>query len=153
MNNDKPELLILKNVKVLFSQFVDDGMGRSITIDCTDESVQNAIKEWYAANTIGLITKGRNSNESTYKPEPKIVDYEGTKQFTFKLNKNDDPAFKSDIEGAQLKDVRYTAVINLVARAFKFDNKFGQGISEAIDAIALVKKPEGVDKSAELELI
>ena len=42
MNNDKPELLVLKNVKVLFSQFVDDGMGRSITIDCTDEAVQNA---------------------------------------------------------------------------------------------------------------
>lgn len=145
--------LILKDVKVLFANFEDKGYGRSITIDATDKAVQDAITKWVETNKIGLIVKGRNANEATYDGKPKFTDYNGTIQYSFKLAKEDNPAFKSEVEGKSLKDVRYTAHINLVARAFNYDNNFGSGVSQVIDAISLVKAPEGIDKDKELELI
>lgn len=145
--------LILKDVKVLFANFEDKGYGRSITIDASDKAVQDAITKWVSDNKIGLIVKGRNANEATYDGKPKFTDYNGTIQYSFKLAKEDNPAFKTEIEGKTLKDVRYTAHINLVARAFYYDNNFGSGVSQVIDAICLVKAPEGIDKDKELELI
>lgn len=153
-NNAKPELLVLKDVPVLFSQFdKNDNYGRSITIDATDENVQTAIAEWVKSNKVGLITKGKSANESTYDGKPNFKDYNGTIQYTFKLNKNNDPAFKSECGDATIKDVRYTAHISLVAQAFKFDNQFGAGVSASIISIALTKKPTGTDGTAELDLI
>lgn len=145
--------LILKDVKVLFANFEDKGYGRSITIDASDKAVQDAITKWVTANKIGLIVKGHNANEATYTAKPKFTDYNGTIQYSFKLAKEDNPAFKSEVEGKTLKDVRYTARINLVARAFTYDNNFGSGVSSVIDAISLVKAPDGVDKDKELDLI
>lgn len=153
MNND-PSLLVLKDVKVLFSEFNKDSQyGRSITIDATDPSVQQKIADWYGVNEVGKIKSGRNANASDYDGKPKFREYNDVKQFTFKLNKNTDPAFTSEIEGASLKDVRYTAKINLVAQAFKFNNQFGNGISESVVAIKLVGMPEGIDQEKMLELL
>ena len=146
-------ILILKDVKVLFANFEDKGYGRSITIDASDKAVQDAITKWVSDNKIGLIVKGRNANEATYDGKPKFTDYNGTIQYSFKLAKEDNPAFKTEIEGKGLKDVSYTAHINLVARAFSYDNNFGIGVSQVIDAIRLIKAPEGIDKDKELELI
>lgn len=147
-------LLILKNVKVLFTQFnKDDQFGRSITIDASSEDVQRAINEWYKDNKVGLVTAGRNKNESDYESKPQYREYKGVKQFTFKINRNIDPAFKSSIEGAKLTDVRYTSVVSLVVRAFPYDNNFGKGVSHSVDAIALIKSADAPDASSELELI
>lgn len=154
MTEIKSNLLILKDVPVLFSNFDrDDEFGRSITIDATDKDVQSQIAEWVKTNKVGLITSGRNKNEDDYNAEPNFKEYNETIQYTIKLNKNNDPAFKSECGEATLKDVRYTARISLVAQAFKFDNKFGSGVSASIISIALTKKPEGTDGTAELELI
>ena len=150
----KDNLLVLKDVPVLFSNFdKDDEFGRSITIDVTDPTVRDEIDRWVKRNNVGLITSGRNKNEDNYKAVPNFKEYNDTMQYTLKLNKNNDPAFKSECGDATLKDVRYTARISLVAQAFKFDNKFGSGVSASIISIALTKKPEGTDGTAELELI
>ena len=151
--NDK--LLVLKDVEVLFSQFnKDDEYGRSITIDVTDPAIRDQIDKWVADNKIGLITSGRNKNEDNFDGKPNYKEYNETIQYTLKLNKNHDPAFKSECgDDATLKDVRYTARINLVAQAFEFQNKFGAGVSSSVIAIALIKKPEGTDGTKELELI
>lgn len=154
MADIKDNLLVIKDVPVLFSNFdKDDEFGRSITIDATDQTVRDEITNWVKRNNVGLITSGRNKNESTYKPEPNFKEYNETIQYTLKLNKNTDPAFKSECGEASLKDVRYTARISLVAQAFKFDNKFGSGISASVISVALTSKPQGTDGTAELELI
>lgn len=152
MSDDKA-LLVLKNVKVLFTAFQDEGMGRSITIDATNSEVQAAITKWYTANKVGLITKGSNVNESTYDGKPKFRDYDGTKQFTFKLGRTFGPEFISDIDGATISDVRYSAVISLVARAFEYKNKFGEGHTEVVDVVKLEKLPEGVNIKGEIDLL
>lgn len=150
----KDNLLVLKDVPVLFSNFdKDDEFGRSITIDVTDPAIRDEITKWVRRNMVGLIISGRNKNEDNYKGEPNFKEYNDTVQYTLKLNKNNDPAFKSECGDATLKDVRYTARISLVAQAFKFDNKFGSGVSASIISLALTKKPEGTDGTAELELI
>ena len=150
----KDNLLVIKDVPVLFSNFdKDDEFGRSITIDVTDQSVRDAIADWVKRNNVGLITSGRNKNVATYKPEPNFKEHNDTIQYTLKLNKNTDPAFKSECGEATLKDVRYTARISLVAQAFKFDNKFGSGNSASVISVALTSKPQGTDGTAELELI
>ena len=150
----KDNLLVLKDVPVLFSNFdKDDEFGRSITIDATDPGIRDEITNWVKRNKVGIITSGRNKNEDSYKGEPNFKEYNETIQYTLKLNKNNDPAFKSECGDATIKDVRYTARISLVAQAFKFDNKFGSGVSASIISIALTKKPEGTDGTAELELI
>ena len=154
MADIKDNLLVIKDVPVLFSNFdKDDEFGRSITIDATDQTVRDEITNWVKRNNVGLITSGRNKNESTYKPEPNFKEFNDTIQYTLKLNKNTDPAFKSECGEASLKDVRYTARISLVAQAFKFDNKFGSGISASVISVALTSKPQGTDGTAELELI
>lgn len=154
MADIEDNLLVIKDVPVLFSNFdKDDEFGRSITIDATDQSVRDAITEWVKKNNVGLITSGRNKNEDTYKPEPNFKEYNDTIQYTLKLNKNTNPAFKTECGDASLRDVRYTARISLVAQAFKFDNKFGSGISASVISVALTSKPQGTDGTAELELI
>lgn len=124
---ENTKLIVLKGVNVIFSELTDKGYGRSITIDATKPEIQKQITDWVKANNINGGT-------------PKFKDYtdkEGktTKQYSFKLSEY------SQIAGKDLdeKSLGYGAVINLQARAFEYENKFGKGISASLDGIFIIE--------------
>ena len=124
---ENTKLIVLKGVNVIFSELTDKGYGRSITIDATKPEIQKQITDWVKANNI---------NGST----PKFKDYtdkEGktTKQYSFKLSEYTQIAGKDLDE----KSLGYGAVINLQARAFEYENKFGKGISASLDGIFIIE--------------
>ena len=112
--------LKLKNVKVVFYNPEDEGFGTSITIDCTDEAVKKQITDWVKENNIGKDTPG----------EAKIKEYtnentgETTLQYAFKINEYTKYA---GINGLTKDDLGYGAVIDLIAQAYVYNNKFTKG--------------------------
>ena len=50
---EDPTKITLKGVKVIFANLVDDGFGKSITIDATDKDTHDKIAAWVRANNIG----------------------------------------------------------------------------------------------------
>lgn len=124
---ENTKLIVLKGVNVIFTELIDKGYGRSITIDATKPEIQKQITDWVKANNINGGT-------------PKFKDYtdkEGktTKQYSFKLSEYTQIAGKDLDE----KSLGYGAVINLQARAFEYDNKFGKGISASLDGIFIIE--------------
>ena len=124
---ENTKLIVLKGVNVIFSELTDKGYGRSITIDATKPEIQKQITDWVKANNINGGT-------------PKFKDYtdkEGktTKQYSFKLSEYTQIAGKDLDE----KSLGYGAVINLQARAFEYENKFGKGISASLDGIFIME--------------
>lgn len=124
---ENTKLIVLKGVNVIFSELTDKGYGRSITIDATKPEIQKQITDWVKANNINGGT-------------PKFKDYtdkEGktTKQYAFKLSEYTQIAGKDLDE----KSLGYGAVINLQARAFEYENKFGKGISASLDGIFIIE--------------
>lgn len=124
---ENTKLIVLKGVNVIFSELTDKGYGRSITIDATKPEIQKQITDWVKANNINGGT-------------PKFKDYtdkEGktTKQYSFKLSEYTQIAGKDLDE----KSLGYGAVINLQARAFEYENKFGKGISASLDGIFIIE--------------
>lgn len=124
---ENTKLIVLKGVNVIFSELTDKGYGRSITIDATKPEIQKQITDWVKANNINGGT-------------PKFKDYtdkEGktTKQYNFKLSEYTQIAGKDLDE----KSLGYGAVINLQARAFEYENKFGKGISASLDGIFIIE--------------
>lgn len=120
--------IVLKGVYVIFAELVDAGYGKSITIDASDADTQKAITEWVKANNInGGVAKFKDYTNK---------DGVTTKQYSFKISDYTDFKFKSaDVEDAGLG---YGAKINLVARAFEYNNKFGQGISASLSAVYVI---------------
>lgn len=120
--------IVLKHVSVIFSELEDNGYGRNIVINANDPEVQKQITEWVKANNInGGVAKFKDFTNK---------DGVTTKQYTFKLSQYTD--IKSSDESAKNCGLGYGAVINMQARAFEYDNKFGKGISSSIDAIFVV---------------
>ena len=111
--------LKLKNVKVVFYNPEDEGFGTSITIDCTDEGVKKRIVDWVKENNIGKDNPGV-ANIKEYTPE----DGDTTYQFAFKLNEYTKYA---GINGLSEKDLGYGAVVDLIAQAYTYNNKFTSG--------------------------
>lgn len=117
--------LILTHANVIFSELADKGFGRSITIDVTDPEVQAQIVDWAETNDI----------------KPKFKDYTNkdgktTKQFTIKLSEYTQIDGK---DGLGEKNLGYGAIVNVVVRAFKYKNKFGEGKSCSASGIFLVE--------------
>jgi len=134
--------LILRDVKIIFANLEDEGFGTSITIDATDKKLQEQISAWVAENKIGKDNPGV-ANFKEYTPE------EGgdtTQQFSFKIN--DYTKFKG-MESLTKENLGYGAVIDLVANAFAFDNKFGKGVSQSLSAV-LIKT--GSQSSSEADM-
>lgn len=110
----------LKGVKVVFFNPEDEGFGTSITIDCTEPSVKKQIEDWVKANNIGKDTPG----------EAKIKEYtneksgETTLQYAFKVN---DYTKYAGINGLTKEDLGYGAVVDLIAQAYVYNNKFTAG--------------------------
>ena len=124
----------LFDVKVIFADLEDRGFGRNIVIDATDQATQDAITIWVKDNNI-------NGGE------PKFKDYTtkdgvATKQYTFKLSQYTQFGGKDNLDE---KALGYGAIVNLLASAYEYDNKFGKGTSASLRAVYV---KEGASKSA-----
>lgn len=112
--------LKLQKVRVIFYNDVDEGFGTSITIDCTEPTVKKQIEDWVKENNIGKETPG----------EAKIKEYtndksgETTLQYAFKINEFTKYA---GLNGLSEKDLGYGAVVDLIANAYTYNNKFTSG--------------------------
>ena len=121
------ENLTLKHVKVIFADLEDRGYGRSVTIDVTDPETKKLVEDWCAATGVN----GGKANIKEYTNKDGSV----TLQYNFKLSKFTEIEYKEGIA----ERLGFGAVINLTARAFEYDNKFGRGISASLAAIFVVE--------------
>ena len=75
------KIIVLTHVNVIFSELVDKGYGRSITIDVTDKEIQKSITEWVKANNI-------NGGMPKFKEYTNEKDGKTTIQYNFKLSED-----------------------------------------------------------------
>lgn len=120
--------ITLKSVPVVFANLVDEGFGKSITIDASDDKVKQTISEWVKKNNIG---KGERAGKANFK------EYEGKLQYAFKIN---DFTRFAGIDGLTKDDIGFGATVSLVANAFDYDNKFGKGTSASLSAVVVEKR-------------
>lgn len=127
--NDNTKELTLKHATVIFAELKDKGFGRNITIDATDPATKKAIEEWVKANNI-------NGGEAKIK---EYTNKEGktTLQYQFKLSEYTKIQGKDEKWG--VAELGWGAVVNLTARAYKYENKFGEGISASLAGIFIVE--------------
>lgn len=128
----------LFDVKVIFADLEDRGFGRNIVIDATDQATQDAISMWVKENNI-------NGGEAKFK-EYTTKDGVETKQYTFKLSNYTQFGGDNNLDE---KSLGYGAIINLLASAYDYDNKFGKGTSASLRAVYV---KEGASKSALSEI-
>lgn len=124
----------LFDVKVIFADLEDRGFGRNIVIDATDPKIQTQIKAWTKENNI-------NGGEAKFK-DYTTKDGVETKQYTFKLSQYTEFGGKDNLDE---KSIGYGAIINLLASAYDYNNKFGKGTSASLRAVYV---KEGAVKSA-----
>lgn len=128
----------LFDVKVIFADLEDRGFGRNIVIDATDPKIQTQIKAWTKENNI-------NGGEAKFK-DYTTKDGVETKQYTFKLSNYTQFGGDNNLDE---KSIGYGAIINLLASAYDYDNKFGKGTSASLRAVYV---KEGATKSALSEI-
>ena len=117
--------LVLKHIKVVFAELEDKGFGTSITIDATDQAVQDEITKWVANYDInGGVAKFKDYTNK---------DGETTKQFNFKISKY------TEFGGLGDKELGFGAIVNIVARPYSYDNQFGKGTSASLAAVYVVE--------------
>ena len=119
--------LTLRNVNVLFANLEDEGFGRSLTIDATDDSVKKQITEWVKTNKIGKTSPG----------VPNFKEYEGKKQYALKIS---DFTQFAGLDGLTKENLGFGATVSLIANAFEYDNKFGKGVSGSLSAVVIEKR-------------
>lgn len=133
--------IVLRSVKVVFANLVDEGFGTSITIDATDQEVRDRISKWVAENKIGRTNPGV-ANFKEYTPEGGDTTY----QYTFKLN---DKTAVVALDNARKEDLGFGSLIDLTATAFEYDNKFGKGVSQSLNAVLVRSNYTGNESAAE----
>ena len=124
----------LFDVKVIFVDLEDRGFGRNIVIDATEQATQDAITMWVKDNNI-------NGGEAKFK-DYTTKDGVETKQYTFKLSKYTEFGGRDNLDE---KALGYGAIVNLLASAYDYNNKFGKGTSASLRAVFI---KEGAIKSA-----
>lgn len=122
------EKITLENVEIVFANLVDEGFGKSITINATDDKVKKAITKWVEENKIG---KGPAAGKPNFK------EYEGKLQYSFKIN---DYTQFAGLNGLTKDDLGYGAKVSLIAKSFTYDNKFGKGTSGALSAVVVKER-------------
>lgn len=115
--------IILKNQKVIFADLEDRGFGKSITI-AVDEETKKLIEAWAKAN-------GVNGGTPKFKVYTNEKTKETTTQYTFKFSKF------TQIAPADAK-IGFGAIVNIQARAYDYDNKFGKGTSASLAGVYVV---------------
>lgn len=137
--------LKLQNVKVIFFNKEDQGFGTSITIDATNEAVKKQIADWVKDNNIGKDEPG----------VPKFKEYtnektgETTTQFAFKIN---DYTKYAGINGLTENDLGYGAMVDLIAQAFEYNNKFTGGKTRVGQSVSAVVVRSGSTSGADADL-
>ena len=133
--------LTIKHANIIFSELKDKGYGLSITIDATDPAIKTAIETWCAENG---ITGGKAKIK-----EYVAKDGKKTLQYQFKISEYTRIQGKDEKWG--MNELGYGAVVNLTARAFEYDNKFGKGVSASLAGIFIVEpaKDNTMSKIAE----
>ena len=128
---DKSKLK-LEHVNVVFANIVDDGFGRSLTIDVTDKEIRDKISKWVKENNIG---KGNKAGIPNFK------EYEGkngkTIQYSIKIS--DFTQFAS-LKDLTKDNLGFGAKVSLIAQAFEYDNKFGKGVSANLSAVLIEER-------------
>lgn len=124
----------LFDVKVIFADLEDRGFGRNIVIDATDDATRTAIEIWVKDNNIN----GGKAHFKDYTTKDGVE----TKQYTFKLSQYTQFGGANNLDE---KSLGYGAIINLLASAYDYDNKFGKGTSASLRAVYV---KEGAAKSA-----
>ena len=135
------ERIRLNNVEVVVANLDDTGYGKSITIAATDPEVVKAITEWVKENNIG---KGDKAGVPNFK------DYEGKKQYAFKIN---DYTRFAGLQGLTQNNLGYGARISLIANAFEWENKFGKGTSSSLTAVLVEKAANSASDGDLAELL
>jgi TusA-related sulfurtransferase len=135
------ERIRLNNVEVVFANLDDTGYGKSITIAATDPEVQKEIAEWVKENNIG---KGDKAGVPNFK------DYEGKKQYAFKIN---DYTRFAGLNGLTQNNLGFGARVSLIASAFEWSNKFGSGISSSLTAVLVEKAANSASDGDLAELL
>ena len=144
MKDDKKKLK-LKDVKVIFHSPVDEGFGRSITIDATDSKVKEQITNWVKENNIGKDNPG----------VPKFKEYtnektgETTTQFAFKLN---DYTKCVGINGLSQENLGYGAIVDLIANSFSYSNKFTGGKTRVGQSVSAIVIKSGASSGGDADL-
>lgn len=137
--------LKLQKVKVIFYNDVDEGFGTSITIDCTDPTVKKQIEDWVKENNIGKDTPGvANIKEYTNEKSG-----ETTLQYAFKINEFTKYA---GINGLSEKDLGYGAVIDLIANAYTYNNKFTKGENRVGQSASAIVVRSGATTGGDADL-
>ena len=133
--------LTIKHANIIFSELKDKGYGLSITIDATDPAIKTSIETWCAENG---ITGGKAKIK-----EYVAKDGKKTLQYQFKISEYTRIQGKDEKWG--MNELGYGAVVNLTARAFEYDNKFGKGVSASLAGIFIVEpaKDNTMSKIAE----
>lgn len=142
---DDKKKLKLKDVKVIFYSPEDEGFGRSITIDATDSKVKEQIINWVKENNIGKDEPG----------VPKFKEYtnektgETTTQFAFKLN---DYTKYAGINGLSQENLGYGAIVDLIANAFSYANKFTGGKERVGQSVSAIVIKSGASSGGDADL-
>lgn len=137
--------LKLQKVKVVFYNPEDEGFGTSITIDCTDPAVKKQIEDWVKENNIGKDNPGvanikEYTNENTG---------ETTLQFAFKINEYTKYA---GINGLSQTDIGYGAVVDLIAQAYTYNNKFTSGKDRVGQSASAIVVRSGATSGGDADL-
>lgn len=135
------ERIRLNNVEVVFANLDDTGYGKSITIAATDPEVVKEITDWVVENKIG---KGDKAGVPNFK------EYEGRKQYAFKIN---DYTRFAGLNGLTQNNLGYGARISLIAQAFNWENKFGKGTSSSLTAVVVEKAANSASDGDLAELL
>lgn len=135
------ERIRLNGVEVVFANLDDTGYGKSITVSAVDPEVEKAITEWVKENNIG---KGDKAGVPNFK------EYEGRKQYAFKIN---DYTRFAGLQGLTQNNLGYGARISLIAQAFEWSNKFGSGISSSLTAVLVEKAANSASDGDLAELL
>lgn len=136
--------LKLKNVKVIFFNPEDEGFGTSITIDATSEETRKQISEWVKANNIGKDNPGV-ANFKEYTPEGGSVTY----QFAFKINEFTRYA---GVNGLGKDDIGYGSMIDLMANAYTYNNKFTGGKDRVGQSASAIVVRSGASSGGDADL-
>lgn len=136
--------LKLKNVKVVFFNPEDEGFGTSITIDCTDSEVKKQIADWVKENNIGKDNPGV-ANFKEYTPDGGDT----TIQFAFKINEYTRYA---GINGLGKEDIGFGAVVDLIASAYTYNNKFTGGKDRVGQSATAIVVRKGASSGGDADL-
>lgn len=138
--------LKLQKVKVVF--FNDDpesDFGMSITVDCTDPAVEKQITDWVKENNIG------KDNPGVANIKPYTFD-DGTETHQYNIKINDYTKY-AGINGLGKEDIGRGAIVDLIANAYPYNNKFTGGKTRiGQSASAIVVRSGATSASGEEDL-